>query len=79
MDNGKQASLSDVCDELRINNRLIILSLVRGGIQNKDIAGALGLSNSVLSKMFPKGLLKRVARLSKRAAVDGRGQTGEES
>jgi hypothetical protein len=69
MNNGKQARLEDVRDELRVSNRLMILSLVRGGIQQKDIAATLGVSNSVVSEMFPKGLLKRVAQLSRSVAA----------
>jgi Mn-dependent DtxR family transcriptional regulator len=65
MKNGKQASLEDVREELRASNRLKILSLVLGGIQQKDIAATLGVSNSLVSQMFPKGLLKRVGLLSK--------------
>ncbi len=68
MNNGKQASLEDVREELRVSNRLMILSLVRGGIRQKDIAATLGVSDSVVSEMFPKGLLKRVAQLSNSAA-----------
>jgi hypothetical protein len=72
MRNGKLATLEDVVDELRISNRLTILSLVGHGIKQKDIAASLGLSESVMSKMFPKGLLKRVALLSDGSAMDDR-------
>jgi predicted transcriptional regulator len=62
MTNGKVATLNDVRDELRINNRLMIISLVRDRIQQKDIAASIGISESALSLMFPKGLLRRVAK-----------------
>jgi hypothetical protein len=65
MTNGKQATLEEVQEELGIANRLMIVSLIRGGIQQKDVAGAVGVSEGSLSKMFPKGLLKRVARSAK--------------
>jgi predicted transcriptional regulator len=60
-----QASLNEIRDELQIANRLMTLSLVRDGIQQKDVAATLGISESAMSKMFPKGLLKRIAQLSK--------------
>jgi DNA-binding NarL/FixJ family response regulator len=65
MNNGKQVTLEDVHQELKVSNRLAILSLIREGIQQKDIAATLGVSNSVVSEMFPKGLLKRVAHSAK--------------
>ncbi len=65
MSQSKPASLEEVRDELHIANRLMILSLVRNGIQQKDIAATLGVNSSVVSEMFPKGLLKRVGQLSK--------------
>lgn len=65
MTNGKEATLDDVYEELRIHNRLMILSLVQRGITQSDIAGAIGKANSVVSEMFPKGMLKRIARQSK--------------
>jgi DNA-binding NarL/FixJ family response regulator len=70
MNNGKQISLEDVHKELKILNRLAILSLVREGLQQKDIAATLGVSNSVVSEMFPKGLLKRAAHSAKPFAGD---------
>ena len=57
-----RATLDDVREELQTSNRLIILSLVCGGVQQKDIAAAIGASESVVSRMFPRGLLKRVAQ-----------------
>jgi DNA-binding Xre family transcriptional regulator len=70
MSNGKQVNIEHVHDELQIANRLMILSLVRRGIQQKDLAATIGISESGMSKMFPQGLLKRVAKLSK-IALDG--------
>ena len=69
MNNGKQVSLEDVRDELRNSNRLMILSLVRGGVQQKDIAATLGVTDGAVSRWFPTGLLKRVAKFSKSATA----------
>lgn len=49
-------------DVLETTNRLLILSLVRSGVQQKDIAATLEVSPSAMSKMFPKGVLKRIAQ-----------------
>jgi len=65
MSNGKQVDIQHCHEELQIANRLMILSLVRRGIQQKDLAATVGISESGMSKMFPQGLLKRVAKLSK--------------
>lgn len=65
MPNGKAATLDDVYEELRIHNRLLMLSLVQSGIRQTDIAGAIDKPKSVVSEMFPKGMLKRIARQSK--------------
>ena len=62
MTNGKVATLNDVRDELRTSNRLMIIKLVRDGIQQKDLAASIGISESGLSQMFPKGLLRRVSK-----------------
>jgi DNA-directed RNA polymerase specialized sigma subunit len=61
----KDITLSDILNELETNNRLVILSLVRQGVPQKDIASAVGISEGALSKMFPKGLLKHIASISK--------------
>ena len=61
----KEIKLDDIHTDLEISNRLLILSLVREGVPQKDIAAAVGVSEGALSKMFSKGLLKRVAHLPK--------------
>jgi hypothetical protein len=70
MVNGKKVNtpvtLEDVRNELRMSNRLMIANLALHGVQQKDIAGIIDRAESVVSKMFPKGLLQRVAsRLQK--------------
>lgn len=61
----KEVSLVDIHNDLETSNRLMILSLVRQGVAQKDLAATVGVSEAALSKMFSKGLLKRVAHLSK--------------
>jgi hypothetical protein len=70
MNNGQEAALEGLREELRIANRLRILSLVRSGVQQKDIAAAIGCSKSVVCEMFPRGLLRRVARSNDEARVE---------
>jgi DNA-binding NarL/FixJ family response regulator len=68
MANEKVTTLDEVHEELRVHNRLTILSLVREGVKQKDIAAAVGVSESAVSLMFPKGLLKRIGHASKLGA-----------
>jgi DNA-binding Xre family transcriptional regulator len=66
----KDVNLDDIHNDLEISNRMSILSLVHQGVPQKDIAAAVGVSEAALSKMFSKGLLKRVAHLSKSSVQD---------
>lgn len=67
--NKTSVELSHLFDELRDSNKLKILSLTAAGVQQKDIAAALGISPSSLSLMFPKGVLKNVALSTKSKKV----------
>jgi DNA-binding NarL/FixJ family response regulator len=66
----RNVTLEDVHTDLEISNRLMILALVSEGISQKDIAAVVGVSEGTLSTMFPKGLLKRIARLSRSNSDD---------
>jgi hypothetical protein len=57
--------LGEIHQELTNVSKLMILSLVRAGIQQGDIADSLGIDGSAVSRMFPKGVLKKIARLAK--------------
>ncbi len=46
--------------ELAAIKQLLIIALLRDGVQQNHIAGALGISNSKLSEAFPKGILKKI-------------------
>jgi hypothetical protein len=63
--NGKPVTLADIREELRMANRLLIANLASGGVQQKDIAAIIDRADSVVSGMFPKGLLRRLGRASK--------------
>jgi hypothetical protein len=61
MKNGKTIELRDVHDELSTTNKLLILGMVRNGVKQKDVASAIGVSESALSRMFPSGLLRSIS------------------
>lgn len=44
--------------ELTAIKQLLIIALLRDGVQQTHIAKALGISDSTMSRAFPKGLLK---------------------
>ena len=66
----KEIRLADIHQDLEVSIRLMILSLVREGVPQKDIAATVGVSEGALSKMFSKGLLKRVAHLSRTSTAN---------
>ena len=53
--------LSDLRDELAAIKRLLVLVLVREDFTQAQIAAALGVSQSQVSKMFPAGVLASLA------------------
>lgn len=55
----REATLTELCQEVAAVKRLMILALVRGGIKQKDVAAALGKGESWISELFPPGLLQR--------------------
>ena len=48
-----------VADELGSIKRLLVLQLITSGIQAKDIASALGVDQSVVSRLVPSRKLKK--------------------
>jgi hypothetical protein len=63
--NGNSATIEDVHTELRMANRLMIAQLALFGVQQKDIAALIDRTDSVVSEMFPKGLLRRLGGAGK--------------
>ena len=53
-------------DELRSVKMLLILQAMALGCQQKHVAAALGVSDATLSRMFPKGFAKEIAKLAER-------------
>ncbi len=65
----KQVTLDDVREEFRMTNRLMIAALALDGVQQRDIAAVVDRDESVISRMFPKGLLRRLNKA--RASLNG--------
>jgi DNA-binding NarL/FixJ family response regulator len=57
---------NEVIDELRSVKMLLILQALATGCQQKHIAAALGVSESTLSRILPKGFAKEIAKIAER-------------
>jgi DNA-binding transcriptional regulator LsrR (DeoR family) len=57
---------NSLADELRSVKMLLILQALASGCQQKHIAAALGVSDATLSRMFPKGFAKEIAKIAER-------------
>lgn len=51
--------------ELISIRKLLILALLRDGLTQSQVAGALGVDRSVVSRMFPKGTLTGISKRGK--------------
>ncbi len=54
----------EVIDELRSIKMLLILQALAIGCQQKHIAAALRVSDATLSRMWPKGFAKEIAKIA---------------
>ncbi len=57
---------NEVLEELRAVKMLLILNALAQGCQQKHVAAALGVSDATLSRMFPKGFAKEIAKVAER-------------
>ncbi|ACI92631.1 putative lipoprotein [Afipia carboxidovorans OM5] len=57
---------NEVVEELRSVKMLLILQALAIGCQQKHIAAALCVSEATLSRMFPKGFAKEIAKIAGR-------------
>lgn len=55
-------TLRRVADELAAIKQLLIIALLRDGVQQSQIAGALGVSGATVSRLFPKDLAKTIIK-----------------
>jgi hypothetical protein len=53
-------------EELRAVKMMLILNALAQGCQQKHVAAALGVSDATLSRMFPKGFAKEIAKVAER-------------
>ena len=59
-----------LAEEMRSVKMLLILQALTLGCQQKHVAAALGVSEATLSRMFPKGFAKEIAKISRRAGAE---------
>ena len=52
--------------EMQSVKSLLILQALALGCQQKHVAAALGVSDATLSRMFPKGFAKEIAKVADR-------------
>jgi len=57
----KAATLDDLLYEMGQVRKLLVLQLVISGVQTKDIATALGVDKSVVSRMVPTRKIRKPA------------------
>jgi hypothetical protein len=61
-----KATDNSLAAELRDVKKLLILQALALGCQQKHVAAALGVSNATLSRLFPKGFAKEIAKIAER-------------
>lgn len=62
----ENTATESLADELRSVKMLLILQAMALGCQQKHVAAALGVSEATLSRMFPKGFAKEMAKIAER-------------
>jgi DNA-binding transcriptional regulator LsrR (DeoR family) len=58
--------IESLAEDMRAVKMLLILQALASGCQQKHIAAALGVSDATLSRMFPKGFAKEIAKIAVR-------------
>jgi DNA-binding NarL/FixJ family response regulator len=62
---------ASLAGEMRSVKMLLILQALALGCQQKHIAAALGVNESTLSRMLPKGFAKEIAKIAERRTSNG--------
>jgi len=57
---------NELLEEMRAVKMMLILNALAQGCQQKHVAAALGVSDATLSRMFPKGFAKEIAKIAQR-------------
>ncbi|HWL04171.1 MAG TPA: hypothetical protein VNQ99_04430 [Xanthobacteraceae bacterium] len=60
---------SELLGEIRAVKMLLILNALAQGCQQKHVAVALSVSDATLSRMYPKGFAKEIAKIADRRFV----------
>ncbi len=59
----ENTAIESLAEELRSVKMLLILQALASGCQQKHVAAALDVSDATLSRMFPKGFAKEIAKI----------------
>jgi DNA-binding transcriptional regulator YdaS (Cro superfamily) len=62
----KNEDLKSLIGEIQLVKNLLIIQALAVGCKQKHIAAALGVSDATLSRMFPKGVTKEIAKIAER-------------
>ena len=62
----EKTTIESLAEEMRSVKMLLILQALALGCQQKHVAAALGVSDATLSRMFPKGFAKEIAKIADR-------------
>lgn len=62
----ENSDIDSLMEEMLAVKMLLILQALAIGCQQKHVAAALGVSEATLSRMFPKGFAKEVAKIGAR-------------
>ena len=61
---------AELLKEVRAVKMMLILNVLAQGCQQKHVAAALGVSEATLSRMFPKGFAKEIAKIADRRSAN---------
>lgn len=66
----RETDLTQIADELTAIKRLLIVALLQNGMSQRDVATALGVNQSSVSRMFNNGSVpNRLTRPARRTSV----------
>jgi hypothetical protein len=68
--NAIENTIESLAEEMRSVKMLLILQAFALGCQQKHVATVLGVSGATLSRMFPKGFAKEVAKVADRRGAE---------
>jgi DNA-binding transcriptional regulator LsrR (DeoR family) len=58
-------------DELSTIRKLLVLALLRSGMTQAELGGALGMHRTQVGRMFPKGALAEIGGKKEKKGVEG--------